>query len=218
MLFALRKLVHLTYRPLLLWYLSKRRKYRLGSTRLEIDPGVFHPGFFKTTHVLLEYLQQVDLKGRKLLELGCGSGLIAIEAAKKGATVMASDINPFAVENARRNMALNRVRAVVVQSDLFAQIPETTFDYIIINPPFYPSDPKNDGERAWYCGSGHEYFDRLFSQMTRFSLLHTKVLMVLSSDCEMTEIQLLLKKHKLNMREVYCKKFLFERNTVYLFH
>src|SRR5205085_2367128 len=86
------------YKPALRRYLSRERVYRYEGISLQIHPEVFHPGFFFSTKLLLRYLLQLPLHQRSLLELGAGSGLISFAAARAGADVTASDINPVAVQ------------------------------------------------------------------------------------------------------------------------
>ena len=66
-------------------------------------PEVFHPGFFFSTRLLLKLYQTIAIAGKSFLEPGCGSGLISIYAAKKGAIVTATDINPVAIEFLKKN-------------------------------------------------------------------------------------------------------------------
>ena len=76
-------IVERTYRPILVSYLSKTRFYTCNDIRLQVPPQVFHPGFFFSTKLLLAYMEGLPLYGKNFLELGAGSGLIAIHAAKK---------------------------------------------------------------------------------------------------------------------------------------
>src|SRR5690349_10739303 len=94
------------------WYLSKPRKFTYQNIETTILPDVFHPGFFHSTKMLLEFLDHQDVHGKQFLELGCGSGIISVSAALKGAQVTASDINPKAVENVLLNANKNRVEIV----------------------------------------------------------------------------------------------------------
>ncbi len=104
---ALKHIVAHTYKPLLVRYLSKTRIYKYGDIKLEIPPQVFHPGFFFSTRLLLNYIKQFSLQGKSFLEPGCGSGLISIYAAKKGAKPTATDINPVAIEFLKKNAEQN---------------------------------------------------------------------------------------------------------------
>jgi release factor glutamine methyltransferase len=80
---VIKHIVANTYKPLLAKYLSKTRLYKYKDLRLEIPAEVFHPGFFFSTQMLLQYISKLPLHKKELLELGCGSGLIAMVAAEK---------------------------------------------------------------------------------------------------------------------------------------
>ena len=108
---------------------------------LETAPGLFSPQ--RADRGTLAMLSCVDFApGMKVLDLGCGCGLVGILAAKKcGAeNVVLCDIDPLAVDVARRNAASNGVGGVkAAVSDGFESLDETGFDLILSNPP-YQSD------------------------------------------------------------------------------
>jgi release factor glutamine methyltransferase len=89
--------------------------------------------------------------GERILDMGCGTGLIALHCARTGGIVTAADINPKAVECTRRNAKLNGLDVQVVPSDLFLDI-EGEFDLIVFNPPYVPDEIKGDLERSWAGG------------------------------------------------------------------
>ena len=104
------------------------------SVVVRLDPGLaFGTGTHATTALCLEWLDGVDLRGKTLLDYGCGSGVLAIAALKLGAAAATGmDIDPQAVTAARQNAACNgeAERLVVVGSD--AEI-EGRFDVIVAN-------------------------------------------------------------------------------------
>jgi release factor glutamine methyltransferase len=204
-----------TYRPLLTWYLQKERNYRLRDVSIVVPKGVFHPGFFFSTRFLLSELKLHDLKNKTLLELGCGSGLISIVAAKSGACVTASDINPQAVSAAVENAKRNAVPLISLQSDVFSDIPTKQFDYIIINPPYYRGEAGNAAQKAWYAGPELDYFEKLFSQIGNFMGPEAAILMVLSEDCEISEIIKMARSRSLNLVLRRTKSYCFEKNFIY---
>lgn len=80
-----------------------------GAVVVDLDPGLaFGTGTHPTTDLCLQWLDQADLRGKTLVDFGCGSGILAIAALKLGATrVIGIDHDPQAIlatqENARRN-------------------------------------------------------------------------------------------------------------------
>ena len=108
---------------------------------LETHPTLFSPGH--ADRGTLAMLSRTHFSpGMKVLDLGCGCGLVGILAARicgEGNVIM-SDIDPLAVEIAARNAARNGVGGVrAVVSDGLSQIDDTGFDLILSNPP-YQSD------------------------------------------------------------------------------
>ncbi len=81
-----------------------------GDEVLVLDPGrAFGSGHHATTALCLEALDGLDLEGRTLADIGCGSGVLAIAAARRGARVVAVDLDADAVEATRENAERNGV-------------------------------------------------------------------------------------------------------------
>ncbi|MBS1509615.1 MAG: methyltransferase [Bacteroidetes bacterium] len=212
---VIKHIVSRTYKPLLEKYLSKTRTYRYGHIRLQVPPEVFHPGFFFSTKILLRYCCTLPLKQTKFLELGCGSGLIAIAAAQKGAMVTATDINPVAVQTVMKNAESNTVNITTIESDLFEKIPHQQFDMIAINPPYYKKQPLLPKDHAWCCGEHGEYFERLFASLHPYIHGATKVLMILFDGCDIPLIEQIAAAHGFTMHCVQKEKNLLEQNFIY---
>ena len=108
---------------------------------LETEPGLFSPR--QADRGTLAMLSCVDFEpGMRVLDLGCGCGLVGILAARLCGeeNVVLTDNDPLAVEVARRNAARNGVGGVrAVVSDGFSGLSEAGFDLILSNPP-YQSD------------------------------------------------------------------------------
>lgn len=200
---------------MLVKYLSKTRRYNYKDIELEIPPEVFHPGFFSSTQLLLRYIDTFPLQGKTFLELGAGSGLIAIHAAKKNAVVTASDINPVAIEYLRKNSSRNKVKIEMIQSDLFKNILPTKFDTIAINPPYYKKQPQSLLDHAWYCGENGEYFTKLFEQLTEYVHESSAVIMVLCDGCDIAMIEKAAATNGFNFQLMQTKQYLLEKNFIY---
>lgn len=103
---------------------------------LHLDPGqAFGTGEHPTTRLCLRLMESVPLSECDVLDLGCGSGILAIAAAKCGArAVTATDIEPAAVEIARQNAAKNDVTIELAAANGFGEWAEgRTWDVILSN-------------------------------------------------------------------------------------
>jgi len=196
-------------------YTSKERNFSFKNINVKVKPGVFHPGLFISTKMLLNFVEGMILEKKTFLELGAGSGVISILAAKKGAQVFASDISKIAVENIRLNANMNDVKIIVFESNLFQNIPEMKFDYIVINPPYYKKDPKSDYEYAWHCGSNFEYFRNLFASLPGFINQNSNVFMILSEVCDIEEIKKIGIENGYNWKVELSKTVWGERNFIF---
>lgn len=212
---TIKQLTTRLYKPLLVKYLSATRMYTYKGIRLVIPPAVFHPGFFFSTRLLLRYIASLPLKNKLLLELGAGSGLIALYAARQGAQVTATDINPVAIQSLEMNRHNNHIPLTVIESDLFTNIPQQAFDIIAINPPYYKKQPGTPAEYAWYCGEQGEYFQQLFSGLQPYIHSQTMVLMVLCDGCDLQMIQSMAAANGFTMNCVFTKTNWIETNYIF---
>ena len=99
-----------------------------------LDPGqAFGTGDHPTTRLCLELLERVEIKGKRVLDIGCGSGILSVGACLLGASdVLAIDIDPIAVEVAKDNRVVNGVsfEAVVGEGVL---VYEDKWDVVVSN-------------------------------------------------------------------------------------
>lgn len=212
----LKKLAGVLLIPLTRWYLRKERRVEIEGITITVLPGVFHPGLFPSTRFLIDHIKSIDLNGKHVLELGCGTGLISIFCFTKGARVVASDISKLAVENATLNSRRRNADIKIVHSDLFDSIPSTTFDLIIINPPYYRAAARNEEELAWNCGPAFEYFHKLFQQLGDYTHEGVQVIMVLTKGCDIESIVAIARQNNFRMDVVREKKVLFDEKD-YIF-
>tara|TARA_R110002049_G_scaffold309292_2_gene520349 strand:- start:9625 stop:10281 length:657 start_codon:yes stop_codon:yes gene_type:complete len=205
-IFPIAKLVFDTYH-------LKQRNYTYEGIEVPINSEVFPPHFTISTKIILEYIEPLNLKAKTFLELGCGSGIISLFAASKGAKVTASDINKVAIDGLKEASFKNEIDVTVIYSDLFENLSDETFEYIIINPPYYPKTPQNDKERAWFCGENFEYFEKLFAQLPQHIAPNTW--MILSEDCEIERIKQLASENGLFFELILQKSVVKEKNYIF---
>lgn len=106
--------------------------------------------------------------GERMLEIGAGLGLAAVLAARAGASVVATDVVPAAVEMVRLNAALNGVSVDARLGDCYAPVAGERFDLVCSNPPQMPTPPgreRGDAAAAADNGGidGWEILDRVIA-------------------------------------------------------
>ena len=100
---------------------------------LVIDPGqAFGTGHHETTVACLRALDEIALAGRRVLDLGTGTAVLAIAAARRGAQVVAVDVDPLATDAARANARRNGV-AIEVRSGGVEAVDGERFDVVVAN-------------------------------------------------------------------------------------
>jgi release factor glutamine methyltransferase len=137
------------------------RLERVKGVPFIVTPSVFNPKVPRTGEFLASLLDS-SLVGRnfEVLDMGTGSGVCAMFAAKYARRVVAVDINPAAVRCAEINALLNHLenKIDVRHGDLFAAVPGERFDLIVFNPPFVRGTPRDDRDRAWRSSDVAERF------------------------------------------------------------
>ena len=126
---------------------------------MELDPSldvgeddeVYRPA--EDSYLLLRALELAD--AASFLEIGSGTGLIALHAAQRVPT-LATDVNPLATNLTRANARRNGISLDVVRADLFHGL-RGKFEVIAFNPPYLPLHPRRGWlDRAWSGGQGGE--------------------------------------------------------------
>ncbi|MDH6622343.1 release factor glutamine methyltransferase [Streptomyces sp. LBL] len=127
-------------------------------------PGVYAPQ--EDTALLAGALAEEPLRpGADVLDVGTGSGALAIEAARRGTRVTAVDVSWRAVCTARANAWVAGVPVRIRRGNLFAPVRDRSFDLILTNPPYVPAPmgirPRGPA-RAWDAGrDGRFVVDRI---------------------------------------------------------
>lgn len=157
-------------------------------TRLVALPGVYAPQH--DTRLLMAALNREDIgPGTEVLDVGTGSGALALHAARSGARVTAVDIARRAVVTARLNALLHRRHITVQRSDLFSALPGRSYDLVVCNPPYVPSPlgglPRHGAARAWEAGyDGRAVLDRVCGTASAALRPGGRLLLVHSGLCD----------------------------------
>ena len=135
------------------------------------------------------FVDNLEVKADEVvLDLGTGSGVLAVLAAKTAGSVVAVDLNPYAIrcakENAKHNRMMNKIS--FLQSDLFSALAAgTQFDVVLFNAPYLPSEKGEEASwigRSWAGGaSGREVVDRFIVEAPCYLKLKGRILLMQST-------------------------------------
>jgi release factor glutamine methyltransferase len=185
---GLRRLIHFFAYHLILTR-PRTRITRAAGFRLIVRPTVFHPRYFLSSEAFAEFIGSLDLSGKRVVDVGTGSGILALAAACAGAeSVIAADINPnaalTAAENARANGVGDRVSALC--SDLLAAVaPWPLFDVILSSPPKHAGEPRDLADRGWHAGPRYRDIEALFEQARERLKPGGRLYVMVSSDSDL---------------------------------
>ena len=149
-----------------------------------INENVYEPA--EDTFLIAEKMK--INKNDKVLDMGTGCGILAIIAAKIAAKIIAVDINPYAIESAKKNAEMNSIIGEIDfrKGDLFKPIKENErFNLILFNSPYLPSEPDKENSwinKAWSGGKdGRQIIDQFIKDAPDYLLPKGRILLVQSS-------------------------------------
>jgi len=114
---------------------EKLQEKSTNPTSIILDPGLaFGTGTHPTTALCLEWLDQNSPYGLTVVDYGCGSGILAVAAAKLGASsIIASDIDPQAITATKENMRRNQIASTTIPCYLPDECPKASVDLVLAN-------------------------------------------------------------------------------------
>jgi HemK-related putative methylase len=191
------------------------RLERVLDLRIMVIPGVANPKILRSGAF---FASQIDARlvgpRTSVLDMGTGSGVCALFAARHAARVVAVDISAAAVRCTRLNATLNELeeRIDVRHGDLFSPVAGEQFDLVLFNPPFYLGVPRDDRDAAW---RGRDAAQRFAAGLANHLRTNGAALVLLSSfgdACALFESELRANGFEL---EVFARKhFVNETLTI----
>jgi release factor glutamine methyltransferase len=179
----------------------------------KVDEHVYEPA--EDTFLVAEKLD--TKKDDVILEIGTGCGILAILAAKNAKKVVAVDINPHAIDCAKRNAKNNDVHDSIDfrQGNLFEPVKDgEKFSLIIFNSPYLPSEPDEEKSwmgKAWAGGkTGRKVIEHFIVTAPRYLVAKGRILLVQSSLSDVNKTIKMFNELKLRARVVSKLKFSFE--------
>ena len=180
---------------------------------IEVPEGIYYPR--EDSLLIAEAIEEMELKGKNALEIGCGSGFLSILMAKSGAAVMAADINAEAIETAKKNAENNGFFNLhFAVSDLFEKM-DGCFDIIIFNPPYLPKE-EGEAHDLTYSGgpTGREIIEKFIAAAGKYIKENGKILFLISSLTGEKEVLNIFEKNGFLVAAIKRKKIPWEELIV----
>jgi len=199
------------------------KNFNFGDFIIKLHPEVYEPA--EDTFLLIEAIDVV--KGKSVLEIGTGCGLIALECARFGANVICTDINPYAVDLAKYNYLKNKhlIKGSfkVKSGNLFSALKhKELFDVVIFNPPYLPTAKKDlVGGLGWFDvatnggDDGLKITKRFIDEIPNFLKQEGHAFFVFSSLSDRNKLESYIKKGGFRFRIIINRCFNDEEISIY---
>jgi HemK-related putative methylase len=208
-------------RPFLLRRVQRHVIERVDGVPIVVWPDVLNPVVFRSGELLARTVGYGPLAAPpaacaepRALDMGTGSGVCAVFAARRGYRVTAVDLNPEAVRCARINAILNRLEQSieVLEGDLFAPLGARRFELILFNPPFFRGEPKSRFDMAWRAT---DVFERFAAGLDAALAPKGRALVLLSTDGDAAGMLAALARNGFRCRPALRRNYGNELMTIY---
>ncbi len=175
---------------------------RYKGLKIAVFENVYEPA--EDTYLLADHLPE---EPARLLEIGTGTGLVALTAARLGHRVTATDVNPAATACARWNADINATPIDVREGDLFEPVRGEEFDVIAFNPPYLPPSQLPEDDPIHTATEDPQVIERFLRGLAQDEVLWKKAYLVVST---LTPREHLRPLRELDHRTVATRRLFFE--------
>lgn len=203
---------------------SNEKSFHYNKLKIYLHPEVYEPA--EDTFLLLESIKINP--GQYVFEIGSGTGIIALACAYKGAHVICSDINPYAVDLIKKNILENQKK---IQGSIQARLgdlytplkPKEQFDVIIFNPPYLPLQPaEHIKDQEWLDiatiggTDGLQQTKRFIIDMAKYLRKNGCAYTIVSSLSNIMKFEIFLKDHGFTFKVLKTQKF--DGESIHIYH
>ena len=204
-------------RSLQMKFLKKNSEVDIRGEKYIVSESVFNPKLFYSSELMIDTLDHIDIyQNQLILDMGTGSGILAIKSAKKGARVIAVDINRDATKCAKMNAKNHNVEIEVICSDLFSCLKRRKiFDLIIFNIPYLNLKPRDAFDLS-ICDHRKDILKRFLDESHDHLKDDGKILIAYSTVSNINETERIFREKGWRFEKIVEKNILeLERIVIY---
>lgn len=169
--------------------------YHVNGLKIYAPRGVYHPSKSSSSIFLMDYLIKMKITKKIIIEIGTGTGVIAVYLAKRNNQVIASDISELCCAATCWNASENETNLKVIKSNLWENInSEYKADIILFNPPLLDKEIGDENELALCDPKGkivHQFLSGIKSHLNpsgEVYMLHSNISTKLSEPWQSNKI------------------------------